>query len=83
MSDGAREREEKYDQWLENMRTIEALREYIRDRIARKDFDEKSEGRESSPDAMDVDSRRTTPAPTSAVSPAPAAPLYPVLRMSN
>ncbi|EGY15025.1 pH-response transcription factor pacC/RIM101 [Verticillium dahliae VdLs.17] len=38
MSDGAREREEKYDQWLENMRTIEALREYIRDRIARKDF---------------------------------------------
>ncbi|EEY22745.1 pH-response transcription factor pacC/RIM101 [Verticillium alfalfae VaMs.102] len=83
MSDGAREREEKYDQWLENMRTIEALREYIRDRIARKDFDEKSEGRESSPDAMDVDSRRTTPVPTSAVSPAPAAPLYPVLRMSN
>lgn len=37
-SESAREREEKYDQWLENMRTIEALREYIRDRIARNDY---------------------------------------------
>ncbi|KAH6687161.1 pH-response transcription factor [Plectosphaerella plurivora] len=86
VSDTTREREEKYDQWLENMRTIEALREYIRDRISRNDFatpEQQQQQREEeeaaaakeryrSPDAMDVDSRRATPTP--------AAPLYPILR---
>ncbi|OLN94031.1 pH-response transcription factor pacC/RIM101 [Colletotrichum chlorophyti] len=80
ISEGAREREEKYDQWLENMRTIEALREYIRDRIDRKDFAEETEqapksplaSRLKSPEPMEVDAK-----------PAPAAPLYPILRMPN
>ncbi|KAF6820428.1 pH-response transcription factor PACC-like protein [Colletotrichum sojae] len=76
MSEGAREREEKYDQWLENMRTIEALREYIRDRIDRKDFAEEVRSpvasRLKSPEPMEVDAK-----------PAPAAPLYPILRMPN
>lgn len=77
VSDATREREEKYDQWLENMRTIEALREYIRDRISRQDFSGDAEARAyeeryRSPDAMDVDSKRSTPQP--------AAPLYPILR---
>ncbi|KAL2752514.1 hypothetical protein ACRALDRAFT_1065632 [Sodiomyces alcalophilus JCM 7366] len=104
-SESARDREEKYDQWLENMRTIEALREYIRDRIARNDFIDDSppayphshappprthpspyashpaqpppprDNRYRSPESMDVDSKRPTPAP--------AAPLYPILRMPN
>ncbi|KAF3804098.1 pH-response transcription factor pacC [Colletotrichum gloeosporioides] len=76
MSEGARDREEKYDQWLENMRTIEALREYIRERIDRKDFAEEARSPEASrlksPEPMEVDAK-----------PAPAAPLYPVLRMPN
>ncbi|GKT88324.1 pH-responsive PacC/RIM1 [Colletotrichum tofieldiae] len=81
MSEGAREREEKYDQWLENMRTIEALREYIRDRIDRREYSEESaeQGSKSplasrlkSPEPMEVDAK-----------PGPAAPLYPVLRMPN
>ncbi|EXF80715.1 hypothetical protein COL5a_011250 [Colletotrichum fioriniae] len=88
-SEGAREREEKYDQWLENMRTIEALREYIRDRIDRREYsDEPAEkaaaeaaapapkspeaSRLKSPEPMEVDAK-----------PAPAAPLYPILRMAN
>ncbi|GKT44023.1 pH-response transcription factor pacC/RIM101 [Colletotrichum spaethianum] len=81
MSEGAREREEKYDQWLENMRTIEALREYIRDRIDRREYSEEpaEQGSKSpvasrlkSPEPMEVDAK-----------PSPAAPLYPVLRMPN
>ncbi|TDZ28270.1 pH-response transcription factor pacC [Colletotrichum trifolii] len=75
-SEGAREREEKYDQWLENMRTIEALREYIRDRIDRRDFSEEAKSPEASrlksPEPMEVDAK-----------PSPAAPLYPILRMPN
>ncbi|EGY18651.1 pH-response transcription factor pacC/RIM101 [Verticillium dahliae VdLs.17] len=86
MSERACKREERYDQCVKNMRTIDALREYIRERIARKDFDEKTDERDErrhSPDAMNVDSRRITSAETSATPPAPAALLYPILRLSN
>ncbi|GAO14786.1 hypothetical protein UVI_02005160 [Ustilaginoidea virens] len=38
-SEVTREREEQYDRWLENMRVIETLREYVRGRLDRKDFD--------------------------------------------
>ncbi|KAK1996740.1 hypothetical protein LX36DRAFT_102226 [Colletotrichum falcatum] len=81
MSEGAREREEKYDQWLENMRTIEALREYIRDRIDRREYSEEPVDKApKSPEA----SRLKSPEPMEVeAKPAPAAPLYPILRMPN
>ncbi|KAI1115992.1 hypothetical protein F5Y14DRAFT_408869 [Nemania sp. NC0429] len=45
----AREREDQaYEIWLENVRTIEFLREYVNDRIRRKDFDAGSIGSGSS-----------------------------------
>jgi hypothetical protein len=80
VSDSAREREEKYDQWLENMRTIEALRDYIRDRLESNDYvDEAAKSlRERDSDAMDIDS--TIDIANKPASPA-LAPLYPVLRM--
>jgi hypothetical protein len=79
VSDAVREREEQYDRWLENMRTIEALREYVKDRLERQDFDEDDtarRGRATDPDAMDIDKE---PAKESAAT--PAAPLYPELRL--
>lgn len=49
-----REREDQaYEVWLENVRTIEFLREYVNDRLRRKDFDAGSPGSNSS---MEVDS---------------------------
>ena len=79
-NDSSREREEQYDQWLENMRVIEYLREYIQDRLKRNDFDESASNsdaeqkrRESSPNAMDIDREE----------PAADKPLYPVLRVSE
>ncbi|OBR14143.1 Pac protein [Colletotrichum higginsianum IMI 349063] len=88
-SEGAREREEKYDQWLENMRTIEALREYIRDRIDRREYSEEPTEQQQqqqqqeaakSPEA----SRLKSPEPMEVdAKPGPAAPLYPILRMPN
>lgn len=56
-SESSREREEQYDRWLENMRVIEALREYVRGRLDRKEFDD--EQRETAlrrdPEAMEID----------------------------
>ncbi|UNI14082.1 hypothetical protein JDV02_000755 [Purpureocillium takamizusanense] len=57
-SDSTKEREEQYDRWLENMRVIESLREYVRRRLERRDYvDEDGETREgrTNCDAMDVD----------------------------
>ncbi|KAI1814852.1 hypothetical protein GGS20DRAFT_546621 [Poronia punctata] len=53
-SSETREREDQaYEVWLENVRTIEFLREYVNERIRRKEFDADSPGSSSS---MDVDS---------------------------
>lgn len=52
VSEATREREEQYDRWLENMRVIEGLRDYVRRRLERRDFVEE---RDASPDAMDID----------------------------
>lgn len=56
-SETTREREEQYDRWLENMRVIETLREYVRGRLDRKDFSSEAEAEASrrNVDAMDVD----------------------------
>lgn len=56
-SEATKEREEQYDRWLENMRVIETLREYVRGRLERKVFaqDDEAEGSRRDGDAMDVD----------------------------
>ncbi|KPM37785.1 pH-response transcription factor pacC/RIM101 [Neonectria ditissima] len=86
VSEATREREEQYDRWLENMRVIETLREYIRGRLDRKDFIE--DGRERVPssdsNAMDVDVK--SPKSPSMELPPINAPregssLYPIIRM--
>ncbi|KAK7428558.1 protein with putative role during mitosis [Neonectria magnoliae] len=86
VSDATREREEQYDRWLENMRVIETLREYIRGRLDRKEFIE--DGRDRRPpsdgEAMDVDIK--SPKGPSMELPPINAPregssLYPILRM--
>ncbi|KAH7112758.1 hypothetical protein B0J13DRAFT_421309, partial [Dactylonectria estremocensis] len=41
--DATREREEQYDHWLENLRVIKILREYVRGRLERKEFVEDDE----------------------------------------
>ncbi|OTB08366.1 hypothetical protein M426DRAFT_19041 [Hypoxylon sp. CI-4A] len=56
-----------YEDWLENIRVIEYLREYIRDRIDNKEYE--SEGTSSASSDMDVDSP-TRP---------PSQPAYPAL----
>lgn len=84
-SETTREREEQYDRWLENMRVIETLREYVRGRLERREFDEESNSSEApgSPrgppaEAMDVDAK--SPAPQHKELPGPSS-LYPILRM--
>jgi hypothetical protein len=65
-----REREDQaYEVWLENVRTIEYLREYVNERLRRKEFDAGSPGSNSS---MDTDSP---------VRP-PSQPAYPALPLS-
>ena len=91
MSDAAREREEQYDRWLENMRVIESLREYVRDRLHRRDYvaedheDERRYSRsEREPSAMEVDpkSPRSPQSPAAeAKHPRDGSSLYPILRM--
>jgi len=58
-SSESREREDQaYEIWLENVRTIEYLREYVNDRLRRRDFDAGSPGSNSS---MEVDSPARPP----------------------
>jgi hypothetical protein len=85
MSESARERAEQHDRCLENLRVIKTLREYVRGRLERREFNEEpssSEGRRSPrgppPEAMDVDAK--SPAPQNKELP-DASSLYPILRM--
>lgn len=88
-SEATREREEQYDRWLENMRVIESLREYVRGRLEREQYvrDEeenhdaryhREQSRESS--AMDVDAKSPRSPPV-ASPPSERSSLYPILRM--
>ncbi|RBR25828.1 uncharacterized protein FIESC28_01321 [Fusarium coffeatum] len=82
VSDAAREREEQYDRWLENMRVIETLREYVRGRLERKEFvDEHEAPRPSHADAMDVDPKSPQPHARDLGTPREGSSLYPILRM--
>ncbi|KAM0249422.1 hypothetical protein ACHAP5_002811 [Fusarium lateritium] len=81
-SDATREREEQYDRWLENMRVIETLREYVRGRLERKEFvDENKSPRPSHADAMDVDPKSPQPPSRELNTPREGSSLYPILRM--
>jgi hypothetical protein len=82
VSDATREREEQYDRWLENMRVIETLREYVRGRLDRKEFvDENKSPRLSHADAMDVDPKSPQPPSRELNTPREGSSLYPILRM--
>ncbi|KAF7551609.1 hypothetical protein G7046_g7669 [Stylonectria norvegica] len=82
-SDATREREEQYDRWLENMRVIESLREYVRGRLDRKEFvhDGERPRPEKDADAMDIDTKSPRPSVKELSSPKEPSSLYPVLRM--
>lgn len=84
VSDATRERDEQYDRWLENMRVIETLREYVRGRLDRKEFiQEGQELRRSSrdSDAMDVDVKSPKAPARELNTPREGSSLYPILRM--
>ncbi|EMT64090.1 hypothetical protein FOC4_g10010576 [Fusarium odoratissimum] len=82
VSDATREREEQYDRWLENMRVIETLREYVRGRLERKEFvDDNESPRSSHSDAMDVDPKSPQAPPRELGTPREGSSLYPILRM--
>lgn len=81
-SETTREREEQYDRWLENMRVIETLREYVRGRLDRKEFvDENKSPQPSQADAMDVDPKSPQPPSRELNTPREGSSLYPILRM--
>ncbi|KAI1340517.1 hypothetical protein F5Y15DRAFT_422969 [Xylariaceae sp. FL0016] len=61
--------DQDYENWLENVRVIESLREYVIDRLRRKDYDADSP---ASSDSMDIDSP-TRP---------PSQPAYPALPLA-
>lgn len=70
---------------MENMRVIETLRDYVRGRLERREFDAESNGRERSEsprgppsEAMDIDAK--SPVPQKTELPGPSS-LYPILRM--
>ncbi|KAK5989999.1 putative pH-response transcription factor pacC [Cladobotryum mycophilum] len=81
VSEATREREEQYDRWLENMRVIETLRDYIRGRLHRHEFaDGEHSTLERDPDAMDIDSRASkSPVVAERPKPKEATSLYPIL----
>lgn len=55
--------DQAYEAWLENVRVIEYLREYVIDRLKRKDYEaEGAAPAADSPDSMDVDSPPRQPA---------------------
>lgn len=57
-SDSTKEREEQYERWLENMRVIETLREYVRGRLERGEYVKEEDGGDKvrkASDAMDID----------------------------
>ncbi|CAJ2509994.1 Uu.00g058940.m01.CDS01 [Anthostomella pinea] len=61
--------DQAYEEWLENVRVIEYLREYVIDRIRRRDYEE---GSPASTDSMEVDSPSRPP----------SQPAYPALPLS-
>lgn len=91
VSEATRERDEQYDRWVENMRVIESLRDYVRGRLDRREYvveEQQAEEpryakRERDENAMDVDVKSPkSPAPESK-HPREGSSLYPILRMPS
>lgn len=89
-SESVKEREEVYEKWVENMRAIETLRDYVRSRLQRHDFEDEPTGgpspikKEGGVDAMDVDPKDAKSPKSSVKShdgPKEGSSLYPLLRM--
>lgn len=81
-SDASRERDEQYEKWLENMRVIEALRDYVRGRLERRDFvDEYPSvgGIRKEVDAMDLDGKPRSPLANERPKAKESTSLYPIL----
>ncbi|TQV99900.1 hypothetical protein V2A60_005324 [Cordyceps javanica] len=76
-SETTREREEQYDRWLENMRVIEGLREYIRGRLERREYVKDEAERPS--DAMDIDVKSPQMPPRTLGKSKEGNSLYPIL----
>jgi len=55
--------EREYEAWLENIRVIEALREYVVDRLKRGDYEAGRSGSPAPSDSMDVDSPKQSAQP--------------------
>ncbi|GFP52179.1 hypothetical protein ACSS6W_003802 [Trichoderma asperelloides] len=82
VSDGTREREEQYERWVENMRVIEALRDYIRGRLERRDYVDEypNIGRiRKDVDAMDLDGKSRSPLTNERPQSKESNSLYPIL----
>lgn len=82
VSDGTREREEQYERWVENMRVIEALRDYIRGRLERRDYVDEypNIGRiRKDVDAMDLDGKSRNPLTNERPQSKESNSLYPIL----
>ncbi|KAL6859630.1 pH-response transcription factor pacC [Trichoderma novae-zelandiae] len=81
-SEATRERDEQYEMWVDNMRVIEALREYLRGRLERREYEEECSGlgrirREV--DAMDLDGKPRSPLAHERPKSKESSSLYPVL----
>ncbi|KAH0527863.1 hypothetical protein TsFJ059_002787 [Trichoderma semiorbis] len=82
VSDGTREKEEQYERWVDNMRVIEALREYVQGRLKRGDYEDEypsvSKIRKDV-DAMDLEGKSRSPLASERPMSKESNPLYPVL----
>lgn len=76
VSETTREREEQYDRWLENMRVIEGLRDYIRGRLERREY---VDGSEHTADSMDIDVKSPQMPPRTLGNGKEGNSLYPIL----
>ncbi|KFA55859.1 hypothetical protein S40293_01956 [Stachybotrys chartarum IBT 40293] len=86
-SDASRERDEQYDRWLENMRVIETLREYVRGRLSRREFEQEREQEQQRQEQrryseqMDVDVKSPKSVTREINHPKEGSSLYPILRL--
>jgi hypothetical protein len=83
-SEATREREDQYERWVENMRVIESLRDYVRGRLERREYVHDEQRRAETPrsDAMDVDPK-SPQSPREHQLPKEGSSLYPILRMPS
>jgi hypothetical protein len=79
-NNATREREEQYDRWLENMRIVKTLRQYVRGRLEHNDFDDENQ---RLGDAVDVDLQSPKRTGRELPSLREGSSLYPILHMPS